>query len=71
MPLHPLLMRITVATGRLGNMPVATRIPSSNDPDDVTHAHCYSHQDHLSVTQCSNGCSVVICPLLLVPWVNR
>jgi hypothetical protein len=39
-PLRLLLMRITVAIDRCGNMPVATRILSSNDPDDVTHAHC-------------------------------
>jgi hypothetical protein len=42
MPLHPLLMRITVATCRSGNMPVATMIPSSNGLDDVMHARCYT-----------------------------
>jgi hypothetical protein len=37
----PVVMRIIVATGQLGNMPVATMIPGSNGPDDVMHTHCY------------------------------
>jgi hypothetical protein len=52
-------------------MAVATRIPSRNDPYDVTHARCYCDQAHMSVTQRSNRHCEVICPLLLVPWVNR
>jgi hypothetical protein len=52
-------------------MSVATRIPSSNGLDDVTHARCYFDRAHLSPTQRSNGRGEVICLLLHVPWVNR
>jgi hypothetical protein len=50
---------------------VATRIPSSNGLDDMTHTHCYCYRAHFSVTQHSNGRGEVICPLLHVPWANR
>jgi hypothetical protein len=52
-------------------MLVATMISSSNGPDDVAHALCYCDWAPLSVTQRSNGCGEVICPLLYVPLANR
>jgi hypothetical protein len=45
-------------------MPIATMIPSSNGPDDVTHARSYCDQALLSVTHCSIGRGEVIYPLL-------
>jgi hypothetical protein len=71
-------IKISVVTGEddatmsvAYDMPIATRIPSSNDPDDVTHACCYYDPAHLSATQRSNERGEVICPLLLIPWANR
>jgi hypothetical protein len=52
-------------------MPIASRIPSNNDPDDMTHARCFCDRAYLSETQLSNGRGDVICSLLHDPWASR